>query len=290
MALLSINSDDTFDSGALRRALASLPEGAPVVVMIHGFKFSPACRTHDPHDHILSLRPGRACWKAVSWPKHLHLHGAAGLAIGFGWNARGSIWRAWRASARAGRRLSRLIALVREAAPDRSVHLVAHSLGARVALGALPGLPAGAVARIVLISAAAFRTEAERRMATAAGRAAEVFSVTGRENAVFDLLLRIAMPLGGATLGRRGPPMARWLDLPLDQAESLEALAALGFPIAPPRVRICHWSGYLRPGVWRLYRVLLLTPEATPLGVLRAQLARPAPRPTPVRALARVHR
>ncbi|WP_185020807.1 alpha/beta fold hydrolase [Histidinibacterium lentulum] len=236
--------------------------------MIHGFKFDPDSEAHDPHAHILSLRPRRDCWKAVSWPRHLGLSGKAGLAIGFGWPARGSIWRAWAEAGRAGRRLSQLVERLREVAPDRPVHLIGHSLGARVALAALPGLPAGAVGRLILISAAVFRAETMRVLKTPAGRAAEIVNVTGRENLVFDLLLRAALPHRGPTLGRGGPGGTRWLDLKLDRVETLAGLRDLGFRIRPAGVRICHWSGYLRPGVFSLYRALVLKPERTPLAVL----------------------
>ena len=37
----------------LRRAVADLPEDAPVIVMIHGYKFSPRSRATTPHNHIL---------------------------------------------------------------------------------------------------------------------------------------------------------------------------------------------------------------------------------------------
>ncbi|WP_191090056.1 DUF726 domain-containing protein [Histidinibacterium aquaticum] len=271
MSLLQVNSDDLPDGPRLRAALERLPPGAPVVVMIHGFKFAPGSSS-DPHRHILSLEPRRDCWKSVSWPRHLGLAGGGGLAIGFGWPARGSIWRAWRASARAGRRLSRLLTMLREVAPERPIHLVGHSLGARVALLALPGLPERTVGRIILISAAVFRTEATRLAVSPAGCSAEIFNVTGRENTLFDLLLRLAMPLGGRTLGQGGPSGRNWLDLPLDRSGPLLALRGLGYRISAPRARICHWSGYLRPGVWRLYRALLLTPARTPLPLLRNRL------------------
>lgn len=277
MGLLTVNSDRLPDAVRLTSALAALPDGAPIVVMIHGFKFDPRSETHDPHRHILSMQPRQTCWKAVSWPRHLGLGREAGLAIGFGWSARGSIWRAWKEAGRAGRALSRLILRLREVAPDRPVHLIGHSLGARVALASLPGLPQGAVGRMILITAAAFRGETMRLLQTPAGRSAEIVNVTGRENLVFDLMLRAALPHRGPTLGRGGPGGARWLDLALDRDGTLQGLADIGFRISPSRVRVCHWSGYLRPGVFRLYRALLLTPERTPLAILRARTATGAP-------------
>ena len=55
---------------ALSEALDGLPRGAPVVVMIHGYKHSPGAPSHDPHSHMLSLTPVRG-GRSLSWPRHL---------------------------------------------------------------------------------------------------------------------------------------------------------------------------------------------------------------------------
>ena len=272
MALLPVNSSELPTAAALAAALEEVHPTAPIVVMIHGFKFSPDAPGHCPHGHILSMAPRTACWKAVSWPRHLGLRDREGLGIAFGWPARGSIWAAYRQSRIAGRALGQLLRRVQDLAPGRPVHIVAHSLGARVALNALPGLAAGTVGRMILISPAVFRTEAERLMAAPAGRAAEVVNILGRENTAFDLMLRAVLPVSGPTLGRGGPRLANWLDIRLDRHDSLAALRGLGYRVVPPRARICHWSGYLRPGVFSLYRALLHRPAETPIAVLRRAL------------------
>jgi len=256
----------------LAAALAGLVPGAPVVVMIHGFRFSPMVEGHSPHLHILAERPRPGCWKAVSWPRHLGLTGDRGLAIGYGWPARGSIWAALRRAEAAAADLGRLITRLKALEPDRPLHLVGHSLGARVGLLALRDLPPGAVQRAILISAALFRRETRALLETSpAASAAQVINVTGRENLVFDLGLRLAAPLAGPTLGR-GLDAPNWLDLPLDRLETLSALRDFGHRIPPPKAPVCHWSGYLRPGVFGLYRALLHRPAETPLPVLRAAL------------------
>lgn len=272
MALLSINDSDIPSAQALRRALDQTCPTGPIVILIHGYRFDPNLPDHDPHTHILSLTPDRTCWKAVSWPRKLGLAGDAGLAIGWGWHGRGSIWRAHRQARASGRRLAGVLEHLRALAPDRPIHILAHSLGARVALCALDHVPARTVNRLILISAAVFRSEAARLLATPAGKTAEVFNIRGRENTLFDLLLRLAKPFGGCTLGRGLPRMGPGLDLPLDRPDTLTHLRRLGYAIAAPKVRVCHWSGYLRPGVWRFYRALLLTPGQTPLPYLQQAL------------------
>jgi hypothetical protein len=264
MALLPINDDALPDLSTLAAMVVGLAPQAPIVVMLHGFRFSPEIEVHDPHRHILSMTPDRSCWKAVSWPRHLGLTGDRGLALGFGWHARGSIWQAHARAAQAGARLARLIEALRQVAPGRPIHIFAHSLGAR--------LPAGAVDRIILIAAAAFRSETKRVMKSPAGRSVEVINVLGRENRLFDLLLRAALPLRGPTLGSGLHGHLNWLDLPLDQPAVLSRLAAMGHRILPARVAICHWSSYMRPGVFGLYRTLLLRPAELPIAHLRQQV------------------
>jgi pimeloyl-ACP methyl ester carboxylesterase len=272
MTLLAVNMGRHPDEATLAAALGALPETAPVVIMLHGFRFSPDDPDRTPHRHILSLSPRRDCWKAVSWPRHLGLTGDAGLAIAYGWPARGNIWAALARADQAAEDLARLVAALRWLAPHRPLHLMGHSLGARVALLALHGLRRGAVDRLILISAALFKGEARAVLAAApAADAAEIVNVTGRENLLFDALLRLAAPLGGRTVAA-GIMAPNWLDVALDRPVTLTALAQLGYRVAPPTVPVCHWSGYLRPGVFGLYRALLLQPRRTPLPALRTAL------------------
>jgi pimeloyl-ACP methyl ester carboxylesterase len=257
----------------------------PVIVMIHGYKFAPGHATACPHRHILSLEPIAGCWKALSWPRSLGfgrgLH-EEGLGISFGWPARGTIWQAYRAAEQAGRALAELVHALRRRAPDRPVHVLTHSLGARVALSALPHLPAGAMGRAILLNPAEYGGHARQALCSAAGRTAEVFNVTSRENDLFDFLLErlIAPPQDGdRTLAQTMPCRPNTLTLQLDHAGTLETLREMGFAIAPPGGRICHWSAYLRPGVFDLYRALLRRPHAYPHARLRAALPdRPEPR------------
>lgn len=261
---------------------AALPPDAPVTVMIHGFRFSPFSARVDPHSEILSPMPRFGKARAISWPRRLgHARGAPGLAVGFGWRANGSLWDAHAEAERAGAALARLIADLRRrgAAP---VNIIAHSLGARVALAALPGLAAGDVGRVALLSGAEFRDVALRRLNTPAGRAAEILNVTSRENDLFDVLFERLL---GGPWARLGPALGEGLPAPnvvtvqIDHAPHRDALRRLGFPTAPPTRIVCHWSAYTRPGLFPLYRAFLNRPGDLPLSALRAAMpAESAPR------------
>lgn len=293
MPLIEINARDgrpepAAHAGTLRdtlaAALAPIPDTAPVVVMIHGFRFSPRDPRVTPHRHILSLTPDAGSRKVLSWPRKLGFaQGTAreGLAIAFGWEARGTIWQAWAEAARAGMALAALIAAIRDAAPGRRVDVIAHSLGARVFLAALPVLPAGAIGRAILMTAAELSATAALAMDSPAGRSAEVMNVTSRENDLFDFALELLVAGGFRRgLGHGLPrPRANWVDIELDHAETLDGLSGIGYPVAAPGARICHWSPYLRPGIFTLYRAFLRDRAMTSPAHLRAVLAsRPAPR------------
>jgi pimeloyl-ACP methyl ester carboxylesterase len=286
MALLSVNAakgagghvavgDRTLDA-----ALGDLPEAQPVTIMIHGYRFCPSSPEQDPHGHILSFTPRTDCWKAVSWPRHLHLdRPGKGLGIGFGWPATGSLPRVADRAFDAGRRLGRMIDAIHRARPDVPVHIVAHSLGARVALTALETAPAGVVRRMILMSGAEFRGAAERALSLPAAAHCHVLNVTSGENAAFDLMFRLAVaptipfdrPLS-AGLGHR----PGCTDLAIDDATTRAALLALGHRLRAPATRICHWSGYMRPGLFAVYRRMLDLREPSFPATLALALA---PRP-----------
>ncbi|WP_054005670.1 alpha/beta fold hydrolase [Cypionkella psychrotolerans] len=261
------------DRAALAAALAALPAGAPVVVMIHGYRFAPGARGGNcPHTHIFSMQPPVQDWTAISWPRHLGLSGGRALAIGFGWPARGRFRGACVRARRAGRALAELAALVQCLDPGRTFDVVGHSLGARVALAALPYAEAGDLRRLILLAAAETRRPAMRAMSSAAGRCVQVVNVTTRENDLFDFLFEWLAGAGLDTAigqGLRETP-ANWLDLQLDQPASLAALARLGHALPEAPARISHWSPYLRPGALGLYRAIL--DGSLALGVLRNAL------------------
>ncbi|MGR3466935.1 MAG: alpha/beta hydrolase [Shimia sp.] len=267
------------DDSDLREGLrARLARPGPIVVMIHGYKFHPDVTLHDPLGHIFSLTP-KPCFKAVSWPAALGFDGARadeGLCIPFTWPARGLIREVYRAAAVAGEAFAGLLHTIIEIAPGRRVQVIAHSMGARVFLEALRTAPARSVNRAILLSGAEYQARAEAAMDSAAGRTCAVFNVTSRENDLFDCLFEwgIRSPRRwdralGAGLRVRRP---NWLDIQIDDPATLSALAMFGFEIGAPTARVCHWSTYIRPGVFVLYAALLRRPEVMPLATLRKVL------------------
>lgn len=288
MTLVAVNAETTAVAGLvrLRATLDDLPPAVPVTVMLHGYKYRPGRPGRCPHSDLLSPVAGDG---APSWPRHLGV-GPDHLGIAFGWDAAGSLWRAWAEAERAGLALARTLETL--ARQGRRANIVAHSLGARVALAALAQSPPGALRRLILIAPAEFRSTAQAAMGSPAGQAAEVVSVLSRENDLFDALVEwLVAPhrRGARSLGEGlGRGLPNWVDLPMDEDRTRAALAALGHPIAPPARRICHWSGYLRPGLFPLYRAILA--GNLPLAALRAAAEGPrAPRWSRLLALPELH-
>ncbi|MEI4484603.1 hypothetical protein V8J36_00235 [Frigidibacter sp. MR17.14] len=254
----------------LRAALTAVPRG-PVVALLHGFRFSPRSEALSPHRHILALDPAPGDRRALSWPRALGFGQGRpdeGLAIAIGWEASGSLWRAWQAAGRAGTGLAQIAARL----DGRPLDILAHSMGARVAFAGIAAAPAGSIGRVLLLAAAEFTANAMRAVDSPAGRRAGFVNVTTRENDLFDAALELAL---GASLWRglgRGLPQAPrdWVDLDLDCAETRAGLAALGFRIGAARHRVCHWGPYLRPGVFALYRAILRERAAISPAQLRA--------------------
>ncbi|MGD9864479.1 MAG: alpha/beta hydrolase [Pseudodonghicola sp.] len=266
---------------ALRRAGAA---PGPAVVMIHGFKYLPGHRIHCPHRHILALQPEALPWRSPSWPRQLGFGAGLrdeGVAVAFGWQARGALWTAQRRAVEAGRALAQVIATLHDQAPERPVHVIAHSLGTELALEALHHLPRGAVGRIISLTGASYRSRAQAALDTEAGCTAEFINVTSRENDPFDFLFErlIAPPQPGDRAIGHGLEAPNAITLQLDCPGTLAHLDRLGAAIALPERRICHWSSYMRPGVLQFYKDLLRRPESLPLGLIRHGLPQePAPR------------
>jgi hypothetical protein len=248
----------TLDRARLARKLAVLPPSAPVVVMIHGWRYAPGLASDCPHGSILSLDPPPQDRRVVSWPRHLGLDGQSGLGIALGWNAKTDPWRAHHRAGRTGAVLAEIARTV-NALTGRGVQVFAHSMGARVALSALPLVAPGQITRLILLAAAETRSRALAALHSPAGQIAEVVNVTTRENDLFDACFEWGIHLGLRTsIGQGlGAGRANWHDLWIDQPATLRALDLLGHPFSDPPRRICHWSPYLRPGTIALYRALI---------------------------------
>ncbi len=253
--------------------MATAAKGAgPIIIMIHGYKYHPGSPRNCPHRTIFDAAQG---WPgALETPDHPH------LSVCFGWPARGSLGAVFQTARQTGASLAQVIATFHKAAPHRPIHLIAHSMGAEVALCALEHAPAGSVTRMILITGATLQSHAQRALHSPAGRQAEVFNITSRENDLFDFLFeRLLMACPGERAIGHGIAAPNVLNIQLDCSATLAALAQVSCVIAPAQRHICHWSGYTRPGAMAFYAGLMVHPERLTLAKLTRLLpARPSPR------------
>jgi pimeloyl-ACP methyl ester carboxylesterase len=173
-------------------------------------------------------------------------------------NAKTDPWRAHLRAGHTGKALAEIARTVHDLT-GRGVQVIAHSMGARVALAALPQVAPGLITRLILLAAAETRGRALDALDSPAGRTVEVVNVTTRENDLFDAFFEWGIHFGLRTsIGQGlGTLCANWHDLWIDHPATLRALAVLGHPLSDPLHRICHWSPYLRPGTIALYRALI---------------------------------
>ncbi|WP_299546017.1 alpha/beta hydrolase [uncultured Tateyamaria sp.] len=230
----------------------------PIIILIHGFKYDPGTPRFCPHSRIFGRARHPESTYHAQWPRALGFacgHADEGLAIAFGWRARGNLWRAQRSAWAAGVALAQAINTIRAVAPHRPIHAITHSMGSEVLFEALHHLSAHDVQRIIAITGASYASVAETAMQTPAGRTAELLNVTSRENDLFDAMfeqLIIADVPQDHAMGA-GIDLPNAVTLQLDCARTLAALPRFGGHIHAPGRRVCHWSGYTRPGALQFY-------------------------------------
>ncbi|MEP4249329.1 alpha/beta hydrolase [Tateyamaria sp.] len=249
----------------------------PVIILIHGFKYDPENAARSPHTGIFGTpkHPVRA--RKAQWLRPLGFgtgNADEGLAIAFAWRARANLWQAECAAHVAGRRLAEVIALIHRRSPARPIHVISHSMGSEVVFEALKCLPAGAIARIIALSAASYSSRVVTAMQTSAGQKAQLFNITSRENDVFDFIYEwlVAPPKTGDRAMGLGVDLPNAVNIQIDCARTLAVLAHFGGHIAPPSGGMCHWSSYTRPGVLPFYGRILRCPETVSLTGMQKML------------------
>ncbi|MEM9044306.1 MAG: hypothetical protein AAGC81_06405 [Pseudomonadota bacterium] len=260
----------------LDRALERLAPEDPVCILIHGYRFTWRADTPclDPHLRLFGagqsrcgqLRPVRGDW--AGWLGFSEEPDRDGLCIAFGWEARSTksggrsrtFAKIYRDAAKAAGALGILAAHIAARRPGLSIDMLAHSLGARVALNCLSQRPLDQYGRVILMGAAEFVSEAEA--ALAAPHQAEIYHMLSRANDPFDGLFGLLAPtqlaMHQVSLGIRGlgRAHARWIDLQLDLPALGDWLEMRGHRLTREE-RVSHWHFYADAGAMGFYRAIL---------------------------------
>ena len=277
----------------LSRALARVPRDAPVVIMIHGYRYHPDNPQKNPHKLLFAPTHNCASHKFVSWPEGLAfgpMTSDDGLAIGFGWEGLpsekispkprlGSFAHVYAQAFRAGGHLARLLTWIGELDPGRKVDILAHSLGARVTFSGLMRGKSANVNRVVLMGGAEYASVIGQYFRHVDHHPhLEVFNIRNSQNAFVDFLFECFAPRShpdDVAIGRgyKGPA-GRWINLAIDEPAVLAVLAhrGIGLGATPRRTVVDHWSFYSRAGIMRLYLNLFRDRENWRLHDLQQEL------------------
>ena len=295
---LSLSDGGPHATVVLERALATLPVAAPVTILIHGFKYAPGHaptskmpKERDPFRLIYSFDPVVECSRIVSWPAGLGFtpeDPGDGLCIGFGWSALPSepgplavardFAKIYRRAGLVASELSGLMDRIAVLAPERPISIIAHSLGARVALAALPRLSARTrVGPMILMGAAEYAGVAADHLARA-HCTPEVFNITARENRVYTQLFEWYAPRRVRTdraIGMAPIEGASVVTVPIDAPRTGAVLGHLGREVDTVGERRGHWGFYTREGALDFYAALIRARHPVMAADLRGVLETP---------------
>ncbi|MEM7243128.1 MAG: hypothetical protein AAF429_13175 [Pseudomonadota bacterium] len=221
---------DVFEKLTTRAAGADAAH--PMVMMIHGQGFDPGIRRADPYRTIFAYDPygDRIAdyWRLQSWVHRFKDAAAApanALMIGYGWQAcapdfvtSANLNEVARKAVTEAQFFSQFICRLRQMAPKRRLHVLAHGLGAKVVLRALEQTPNMRIDRLVMLDAVALISDGLLAMNAKAGHKTALYNIYDRPTTrmrFFDKYCEKAGPLDHV-LGFGFPfQRHRWVDVPL---------------------------------------------------------------------------
>lgn len=324
-------------------SVSEMSASAPICIMVHGFQYDPRApvshdrgRASNPHAQIFHFNEDDPTVERVAhttpWPLRLGFiddDGETGLAVAFGWAsdptyARGD-WRDWLSRLRwseagaetyyatayrtapiAATGLARVIVALSQVFPNREIDLIAHSLGARVAIRALKRLAEenhpkalSHVGRVILLGGAPHWLDARRAVQSIAEISRmrpQIFNVmVSRDAALSRWGTRFAafaemrgdqprlrdrlysLLFGGNVIGLHGKPpgahFTAWMDLYLDLPPMQNWASRLRPPLDfRPTWRWSssdHWSLFTWTPYMKFYSNILRERKSWSLNTLR---------------------
>lgn len=302
---LTLPGGDPGWTAPLDRALRSVPPRAPIVFVIHGYRYAPnsdGTSGFCPHGLLYRSDDVHLCPRVkrpplAAWPRALGFSedGNDGICIAFGWQGRvdrrsqwlkegpGDFATVYHRARAAGEGLARILAFIARRHSPKRIGIMAHSLGGRVVMQAMEARPDALPGRILLLGPAEFSGEARRllgeqdRLGRRMADLPEILCVGSRANDLYDWLFELFAPApqlrGDRPLGARGlgMPHLRWMDIQLDHPRVAEWLAAQGLHLTRLPERVTHWSFYSDPGAMAFWSRVLRDEPGWSLAALRAR-------------------
>ena len=240
-----------------------LPRADKIVVMVNGFDYDPTEKGDDnPHRTLFE-----------DWSRRVSAEDEEWRCFGFGWYSAelepqswlGSLIRGhwnpyrwgWELSEKAGGILAGVIHSHLRVEPQSEICIIAHSMGARVALCALGQLETGCVRRTLLLNGSEYSQTARR---IARYTECSVLNVVVEADDVLGKLGRVFAPEAfiEAVVGQAGllDPPDNWLDIRLDDEATRDRAKESGYADLqgdnPDRIAD-HWYSYTHDPNWGLF-------------------------------------
>ena len=243
-----------------------LPRADKIIVMVNGFDFDPTEESEDnPHQTLFRDWSGRLsddggdegwqCFGFGWYSAELEPQSWLGGLIRGHWNP--YRW-GWELSEKAGGILAQAIDSRVQDNPEGEVCIIAHSMGARVALCALGQLECGRVSRALLLNGSEYSQTAKR---VACYTACTVLNVVVESDDVLDKPGSVFAPEAfiDAVVGQKGlcEPPENWLDFRLDDEDVRSRAAKAEYEDLqgdnPERIAD-HWYSYTHEPNWDLFK------------------------------------
>ena len=246
----------------------SLPSARHIIIMVNGFDYDPTETSEDnPHltlfkewnGHISAIQEEHwDCFGFGWYSAELEPGSWVGGLLRLHWNP--YRW-GWELAGKAGGILAKMIAARLAADDGAEICIVAHSMGARVALSALTQLPRSAVKRVLLLNGSEYSQTAK---VVSLYTNSDVLNVVVKADDVLSKLGSIFAPeeFIENVVGQSGlcDPPHTWLDICLDNTGVKEKTRAGGY------LDLCgdnpdsigdHWYSYTHEPNWFLFRDFL---------------------------------
>ena len=220
-------SRDVFQG--IRKVAHNTPPDAPIIVMLHGQGFDPCIARVDPFRSIFAYDPYgdriRDYWRLQSWAHRFKCAPQKSMMIGYGWQAHSTdfvmsanVNAVARNAVMEAQQFGAFVQRLNAITPQRPVHVIAHGMGAKLALRSLETTPKMRIKRLIMLNGQGLITDGLLAMNAKAGQKTEFYNIYERSTARLRFIDRHCEKAGPIDhILALGFPFQRhrWVDIPL---------------------------------------------------------------------------